>query len=173
MGLPLWGGCGEIRARGLGQWRGVGVEKSERGDSGSGVRNVPRRVLAGDDDVMKTADAPLPPSTVEISVGEGRAVTRKAYGAGSGLAPGEQPFGPFNPGQAPGVRQAKRAMAALGCQPNTPIFFFWTPWHLVCTSLVQVYIRYYLLVKTSPTKLFQQCIRWLKFARCICVTTSS
>ena len=40
---------------------GVGVEKSERGDSGGGVRDAPRGVLAGDGGVMKTVRFPALP----------------------------------------------------------------------------------------------------------------
>lgn len=40
---------------------GVGVEKSERWDSGGGVREAPRGVLAGDGGVMKTVRFPARP----------------------------------------------------------------------------------------------------------------
>lgn len=40
---------------------GVGVEKSERCDSGGGVREAPRGVLAGDGGVMKTVRFPARP----------------------------------------------------------------------------------------------------------------
>lgn len=40
---------------------GVGVEKSECGDSGGGVRDAPRGVLAGDGGVMKTVRFPALP----------------------------------------------------------------------------------------------------------------
>ena len=49
-------------------------------------------------------------------------------------------------------------------------FFLHTVAPCVRTSRAQVV--YTLLVKTSPSKLFQQCIgRWMKFARCIRVTS--
>lgn len=40
---------------------GVGVEKSERGDWGGGLRDAPRGVLAGDGGVMKTVRFPALP----------------------------------------------------------------------------------------------------------------
>lgn len=59
-GLSCFCGEGEGEGDGAILCR-VGVEKSERGDSGGGVRKAPRGVLAGDGGVMKTVRFPARP----------------------------------------------------------------------------------------------------------------